>query len=250
MRRADREIQRLRDTWDGYARSDPLWTVVAAPGMRGRRWREPDFYETGRREIAEVMGRMEEVAHLGQRKRALDFGCGVGRLTEALGEHFERVDGVDISEAMIQQARAASTHSGPCAYHVNVGADLSLFQDATFDLVYSNIVLQHLGRALATRYLREFVRVLRPGGVLNFQLPTSRRWNLRGLVVRLAPARLQEHIRGMRMEGMPDKQVRRWLEGMDLVIVEVAVDGSAGDQWHSRRYIGAKPRPAPVEDHS
>ncbi|MBO0728078.1 MAG: class I SAM-dependent methyltransferase [Acidimicrobiaceae bacterium] len=245
MTREEREIQQLHDTWDGHARSDPLWAIVSKPDMRNGRWVESDFYETGRREIGAVMGRLEEVAPLMQRKRALDFGCGVGRGTEALGEYFERVDGVDISEAMVEQARAATTHPGTCIYQVNAGPDLSLFEDASFDLVHSYIVLQHVGRALATGYLREFVRVLRPGGVLHFQLPTSPRWDLRGLIIRFAPTALLERInQGMWMEGMSERQVRRLLEGMDLVILNVADDGSAGEHWHSRRYTAAKPRPA------
>ncbi|MBO0838242.1 MAG: SAM-dependent methyltransferase, partial [Actinobacteria bacterium] len=76
MRRGIGEIRQLRDTWDAHARSDPLWAILVKPDMRNGRWVESDFYETGRREISAVMDRLEKVAPLAERKRALDFGCG------------------------------------------------------------------------------------------------------------------------------------------------------------------------------
>ena len=56
---------------------------------------------------ATVLGHAQ---HLGRPLRhgtALDFGCGVGRLTHALAPHFERTYGVDVSSTMIEQAQAA-----------------------------------------------------------------------------------------------------------------------------------------------
>ena len=43
------------------------------------------------------------------RRSALDFGCGIGRLSQALAEHFDQVYGVDISPKMIELARAAQS---------------------------------------------------------------------------------------------------------------------------------------------
>jgi ubiquinone/menaquinone biosynthesis C-methylase UbiE len=46
-----------------------------------------------------------------------------------------------------------------------------MFPDGAFDLVYSRITLQHIAPRYTLRYLREFIRVLAPGGVLSIQIP-------------------------------------------------------------------------------
>jgi len=61
-----------------------------------------------------------------------------------------------------------------CSFELANTPDLRRFRDATFDLVFSYLVLQHLpGTALIESYVREFIRLLTPGGVAVFQLPAS-----------------------------------------------------------------------------
>jgi SAM-dependent methyltransferase len=50
-----------------------------------------------------------------------------------------------------------------------------LFHDDFFDFIYTNIVLQHMRPEYSKAYLKEFLRVLSPGGLLVFQLPTEMR---------------------------------------------------------------------------
>jgi ubiquinone/menaquinone biosynthesis C-methylase UbiE len=108
-----------------------------------------------------------------ERDRALDFGCGLGRMTRALAAHFDACIGIDISEEMVRGARAANADVTNVSFEVNPATDLRRFEDASFDLVYSMIVLQHVpDRDAIESYVREFCRVLRPGGLAVFQLPT------------------------------------------------------------------------------
>jgi ubiquinone/menaquinone biosynthesis C-methylase UbiE len=102
---------------------------------------------------------------------ALDFGCGVGRLTQPLARRFTSCIGVDISQQMIQRAESLNRYA-QCRYVTNSDTRLP-FADASFVFVYSNIVLQHVPWRLSTDYLREFVRVLAPGGVLVFGVQDS-----------------------------------------------------------------------------
>lgn len=239
------DVDQLRRAWEQHGQSDPLWAILTETGKRGGRWDVSTFFATGREEIAGLMRTLEPHGVPAGRARALDFGCGVGRLTEALADHFELVDGVDISDAMIARAREGSGHPDRCRYHVNARGDLRLFEDGTFDLAHSSIVLQHVGRDLARSYLSELARVLRPGGVLHVQLPTTPRWNLGGIVVRLLPAPLLNRLRGgMRMEGIPEPEVRALLDREGLSLLDVAPDGSAGERWNSRRYTARKPEVA------
>jgi SAM-dependent methyltransferase len=169
---------RLSDSqalWDGHARRDPLWAILSDPAKKGGRWNTERFFHTGIAEISHILYylRLRDVTTM--RRRALDFGCGVGRLSQALARHFARVDGVDVSPAMIDLARSLNRYGDRVAYHANDRPDLSLFPDEAFDLVVSSIVLQHIEPSVATRYLRELCRVTGVGGAFVVQLPARQR---------------------------------------------------------------------------
>lgn len=129
-----------------------------------------------------------------QRTSALDFGCGVGRMARPLASHFESYTGVDISEPMIAQAREWSRDCTRCRFILNTTGDLRVFDSASVDLIYSRFVLQHLpSRVLVESYLRDFIRILKPGGLLVFQLPSRV-----GLLHRVQPRRrLYTLLRGL-----------------------------------------------------
>lgn len=184
----------LRRNWDSLGSVDPLWAILAHPEQHQNRWDEDEFFATGRKAVDEMMsllGRLNRTPK--QHERALDFGCGAGRLTQALGTHFERVDGVDFAASMIELARHKNT-SERVQFHLNEAADLSLFDDDTFDLLLSIIVLQHIPNEFKTTYLAEFVRVLRPGGVAAFTVPSHADWSPVGMARRL-PNRIQNIYR-------------------------------------------------------
>ena len=163
-------LERVRETWTALGKRDAFWAVLTGHFGAARQWNEEDFFRSGADEIATLMQELPPALHRGS---ALDFGCGVGRLTRALGEHFQRAAGVDIAPTMIRRARRLNRKHERCEFVVNDRADLSLFADATFDLVYSNITLQHMPPELSSRYIAEFFRVTRAGGVVVFQIPAE-----------------------------------------------------------------------------
>ena len=158
--------------WDELAELDPYWAICTAPDKRFGGWSREEFFATGEREVAEVLGRAAELGLPRDRGAALDFGCGLGRLTRPLASRFDRCVGVDVSQRMVGGARELNADVANCSFEVNSTADLRRFPDASFDLVFSSVVLQHVPDRLAIEsYLREFVRVLRPAGLAAFQLP-------------------------------------------------------------------------------
>jgi SAM-dependent methyltransferase len=161
----------LQETWDELADKDAMWAVLTGPLATARTWDEHAFFATGVVEIESVLDRVRRAGVIPRFHRALDFGCGVGRLTQALAGQFEHVDGVDISSAMILRARAFNRHGDRCQYHLNEHDRLAAFEDGTFDFVYSVITLQHMEPQYSRGYIQEFFRVIRPGGVVVFQLP-------------------------------------------------------------------------------
>lgn len=129
-----------------------------------------------------------------RRGRALDFGCAVGRLTQALADHFDAVVGVDIADSMVERAREFNRHGDRVTYIVNTAPHLAVFDSESFDFIYTNKVLQHIPPEHQLGYMSEFVRLLRPGGVAIFQTrngPLIRPRSLRALLYTLN----RRHIR-------------------------------------------------------
>jgi SAM-dependent methyltransferase len=166
------DLDDLQRHWNEWGRRDPYYAIISRPDRRGNQWNLDEFLATGVHEIDGVLAWLDELAVAYRTGRALDFGCGVGRLTQALASKFTQCDGVDIAPSMIELAREINRFGDRCRYHVNDRDDLALFDDATFDFVYSDIVLQHIAPEYSARYVSEFTRILAPGGAVVFQLPS------------------------------------------------------------------------------
>jgi SAM-dependent methyltransferase len=155
---------RMREDWNARAREDAGYFV--AFGRRDSS--DAEFFATA----TEVINRLEwELSRvpLAERGawRALEIGCGPGRLMRPMSRHFVEIHGVDVSDEMIALAREKLRDI----------PSLSPFQDESFDFVYSYAVFQHIpSREVIFEYLREIRRVLRTGGlsVLQFSGLTNR----------------------------------------------------------------------------
>ena len=180
-----KSLRRHQQDWEALGRVDPLWAVLTSPTRRHGRWDTAEFFATGTRDVGALMETAGSLGLPQRRDKALDFGCGVGRLSRALTAHFGECVGVDISAPMLAQAEELNRDSDRCRFVLNTAGDLRVFESSSFDLVYTRYVLQHLPtRAMVRSYLSEFIRVLRPGGLLVFQLPSRI-----GLLHRLQPRR-------------------------------------------------------------
>jgi 2-polyprenyl-3-methyl-5-hydroxy-6-metoxy-1,4-benzoquinol methylase len=167
-------INRLRRHWDALGKTDPLWANLTNEDKRGGKWDADEFFLTGEQEIEEVMDFVGSLSVTFEHGRALDFGCGVGRLTQALAARFDDVWGVDIAPSMIEAANRYNRHPGRCHYYLNDRTDLGRFDDASFDFIYSNIVLQHMQPRDQRRNLAELVRVSSNSRASRSRCPTQR----------------------------------------------------------------------------
>ena len=91
--------------WNKFGRTDPLWAIMTHPDKKGNKWEREEFFETGVKEIENIMKDIQSLDIHFQTNRALDFGCGIGRLTQALAIYFEEVYGIDIAPSMIKLAK-------------------------------------------------------------------------------------------------------------------------------------------------
>lgn len=108
----------------------------------------------------------------------LEVGCGTGLLLERIARFARSAKGIDLSEGMLEKARARSLD-------VTLGSATDLpFADASFDVACSFKVLPHVRDI--ERALAEMTRVVRPGGMVVIELYNP--FSLRGLVKNLLPA--------------------------------------------------------------
>jgi SAM-dependent methyltransferase len=256
------KLAELQQHWDGLGAQDPLFNILTVPGKEGHRWDVDQFFATGRRDVEQMLRVAGDCVPDMGRTRALDFGCGVGRISQALCHHFEEVHGVDIAASMLRLAERHNAFPERCHYHHNNNLRLEHFGEGTFDFVCSLITLQHMEPRHAQAYLREFCRVLAPGGVLFVQIPSERLhvtprriaggW---AMLARRVPGRLKMLLgrRGsggspraprptywMEMHVIPRRDVQHALERSGARVVHVLDDGRAGPHFVSRAYVGQK----------
>jgi ubiquinone/menaquinone biosynthesis C-methylase UbiE len=107
-------------------------------------------------------------------KIALDFGCGPGRNIVKFASRFSRIDGADISDLNLQNAKTwCSQNKTPFTPNLykNNGVDLSDIESSIYDVVFSTICLQHICvYDIRLSLMRDFFRVLKSGGKLCLQM--------------------------------------------------------------------------------
>ena len=102
--------------------------------------------------------------------RALDFGCGVGRLLIPLAARCPQVVGVDVSPSMLSEARRNCEAAGAKNVDLVRGDDDLSALHGSFDFVHTFIVLQHIPIVRGEVLIRKLTQRLRPGGVAMFHL--------------------------------------------------------------------------------
>ena len=138
------------------------------PGM-GKHYLLP-FYDLLHRVSGLSRVHQEMIALAGPRdsQRVLDVGCGTGNLLRAKGKRHRNVElvGVDPDLKMLARAERKIRRAGLTAQLDRGFAQELAFPDASFDVVFSSLMLHHLETSAKDEMLAEVRRVLRPDGVL------------------------------------------------------------------------------------
>jgi len=186
-----------RDTdadWRRIGESEPHWGVLTAPEFRQARL-DPanleEFYATGQRHIADVAMQFSQIFGVAfHASKAFDFGCGVGRLTEAMAAYADHVIGYDISPGMLAAARQ----------HGTAGRYTDELPDGPFGWINSYIVFQHIPASRGMQLLDQLMARLAPGGFVSLHFTIYREprdhhvWVERGKLRHL-PRPLQRLVR-------------------------------------------------------
>jgi len=155
--------------WEQLGRNDPYFAVVAYEKYHKGSLNENslrEFFESGQAHIDFVIRTTR--THLNphfQPTKALDFGCGVGRLIVPLALICDSVVGVDVSESMLQEARRNCDERGISNVEFIKGDDFLSEVSGTFNFVHSFIVFQHIPYKRGELLLRRLIYLLEEGGV-------------------------------------------------------------------------------------
>ncbi len=223
-----RLFEHVHRSWQQFGEEQPFWSVLTAPEYRDQPEEEAieRFFASGEAEIErfrKALARFD--LSLDGRRTCLEYGCGLGRVTRHLAPHFERVTAVDISAAHLAKAQALAEAKGIGGIDWTHLRSLDqLGELPQVDVIYSMIVLQHNPPPVIERIIKTFARILRPGGIAYFQVPTYRA----GYEFRLADyldGRLQP---GMEMHVYPQYRIFRIFADAGAVPLSVVEDGWTG----------------------
>ncbi|MGX7952492.1 class I SAM-dependent methyltransferase [Tsuneonella sp. HG249] len=154
--------------WKAFGEENPYFGVLSRPEYSGRTLAEPlrdEFFASGDvhvRQLIEVLKNLFGDIAIGN---ALDFGCGVGRITQAMGREFDSVVGLDIAPGMLAEARRNALAN--CQENLTYAnsLDQNFLQPESYDLVHSYIVLQHIPVACGEPIIEQLIKSVRAGGI-------------------------------------------------------------------------------------
>ncbi len=250
------DFKELQKHWEQLAQFDPFGSILIYPSASSGRWDIDEFYATGRREAESVIAYLDALGIETGHTEALDFGCGAGRVTQGFAPYFDSVCGVDISPSMIHRAQKHNRYPAACRYYLNERDDLALFETGRFDFIYSALTLQHMQPRYALRYIKEFLRVVKPGGIVMFQMPAAPktfdpagRFLVKGFLLSVIPKKVLDLVfrkikyynrPRMEMYAIPQSRLTRLVKENGATVLDVVADEMAGKYWMSFRYCVRK----------
>lgn len=155
--------------WKRYGAVDPYFGVYSDERFRREALSDrhvTEFFESGTRDVDTLFDVIDAHVRKGfHPRRALDYGCGVGRMAVPLAARCGQVVAADVSEGMLDELRANCEKRGVRNIDAVLADDELTRVAGTFDLVHSYIVLQHIEPERGQRILARLVERLEPGGV-------------------------------------------------------------------------------------
>jgi ubiquinone/menaquinone biosynthesis C-methylase UbiE len=247
-----RALDPLMSGWNAMAELDPLWAILSDPEKKFGKWNKEEFFRDGQQEAKRVTSMCTEHGISPSRGKMLDFGCGVGRMTRAFSEYFDSCVGIDVSGKMVQLARTFNADRPACEFVASASAALP-FADASFDFVFSVLVLQHLPeKSMILGYISEFIRVANGGGAIVFQLTNEvpvrqriqgRRRLWAALALLGVPQSWLFKMLGLvpiRMNGVGRTEVERFIESQGARVKAVERYDPSEGPYHSYYYFVVK----------
>jgi ubiquinone/menaquinone biosynthesis C-methylase UbiE len=154
--------------WNEAAKINAMSAILS----NRQAWDTNEFFESGREWLRQHFDWAASAGFSPGGTRALDFGCGMGRMANALAQYYRVVVGVDISDEMLRLARENS-RVGNIQFVQALGPPIKE-PDGSFDLVYSTIVIQHIAPPFNLEAISDLFRLCAPGGYVLLDAPSHK----------------------------------------------------------------------------
>lgn len=234
----------IQNTWSYLGKTEPHWSVLSSETFKQLNISQTidSFNETGKNEVKKLLDLLEKnEVNYQSFTSALEYGCGVGRVTRWLAEKFDKVYGYDISASHLSIASKYMKETGSENVQLNQlieVKDIEKLQQV--DFIYSAIVLQHNPPPIINFIIKQFLDSLNEGGVAFFQVPTYRN-GYRFSVKEYLNGISQNGTEKIEMHLLPQKQVFEIIREMGCKLLEVIEDDWAGPGYISNTFIVQKP---------
>jgi trans-aconitate methyltransferase len=162
--------------WARWGDQDPYYGVLSCEKFRANTFElhKGEFFESGVSEVQRALDLLDRLYGTPAKKVAVDFGCGVGRLSIPLSRRYERVIGIDVSPGMLAEAEknCAQAETSNITF-CSSPDDLASYRDQV-DLVLSRIVLQHIPSRIGIGLISKLLSLVSPRGVASLHVTTKR----------------------------------------------------------------------------
>jgi 2-polyprenyl-3-methyl-5-hydroxy-6-metoxy-1,4-benzoquinol methylase len=170
---------RAEEDWKRLGEIDPYYGVLSDDKFKSANIDDEakqEFFASGAFHVDTVLAVLTNSYGFSAHGKALDFGCGVGRITNALAPHFEKVIGLDIAPGMLAEAERVSAKYGFNNIEYDSPLNSDRMRPEIYDFVHTFIVLQHIPIATGLNIIRTLIRSIKIGGVgaIHFTIADSR----------------------------------------------------------------------------
>ncbi len=163
------------EAWQRWGESEPYYGVMTDPRYLSANLdeaRKAEFFATGERYVVQLQATLEKLFGGVHPARAVDFGCGTGRILLPLAAAYPEACGIDVSAAMRREcernlAAAGAVNATVCS------TDVFLAGAEQCDLLHSSLVFQHIRPAQGFAVLSRLLEHLSDDGVLALQFCTA-----------------------------------------------------------------------------
>jgi 2-polyprenyl-3-methyl-5-hydroxy-6-metoxy-1,4-benzoquinol methylase len=154
--------------WQRLGRIDPYFGVLSNDRFRSANIdtdAKREFFASGVAHVNKVLAVLETSYGFVPTGTALDFGCGVGRITKALAPHIDKVVGLNIAAGMLEEAKKEALSSGLTNIEYDFSRNNERLRPETYDLAHSYIVLQHIPPRIGENIIRMLLVSIKIGGM-------------------------------------------------------------------------------------
>ena len=163
--------------WNKWDKNDLYYAVLASPKFRNRD-NMAEFFAFGEQDFSNMQQDFERLAiPLTPAGKALDYGCGVGRVLRPVSHYYPQAVGIDVSRAMVEEARNNIPEATTDIRLLENNDLAACLGEDTFSFIHTRLVLQHIPNKRGFQIIRHLLERLEKNGKAYIQAPMMPRKN-------------------------------------------------------------------------